>query len=111
MFPSLVEPSIHSILQNELKISHQQKFQRDSLYLNLGGFLFLFSCIGLILWVHYKGKQDIPAQLLRERKKKEYILSKLNDYQRIKNQEYSGIPFYPTNVYGGERKTETTPIL
>ncbi len=93
MFPSLVEPTIHSILQYELKNSHQKKFNRDSFYLNLGGFLFLFSTIGLILWLHYKGKQDIGAQQLRERKRKEYILSKLNDYQRIKNQEYSGIPF------------------
>jgi hypothetical protein len=93
MFPSLVEPTIHSILQHELKNSHQKKFERDSLYLNVGGFLFLFSLIGLILWVHYKGKQDISAQRLRERKKREYILSKLNEYQRIKNQEYSGIPF------------------
>ncbi len=93
MFPSLVEPNIHSILQYELKNSHQQKFERDSLYLNVGGFLFLFSLIGLILWIHYKGKQDVSAQQLRERKKKEYILSKLNTYQRIKNQEYSGIPF------------------
>ena len=78
MFPSLVEPTIHSILQHELKNSHQKKFERDSLYLNVGGFLFLFSLIGLILWVHYKGKQDISAQRLRERKKREYILSKLN---------------------------------
>jgi hypothetical protein len=93
MYPSLIEPTIYSILQYELKNSRQQKFDRDSFYLNVGGFLFLFSVIGLILWIHYKGKQDIPAQMLRERKKKEYIMSKLNYYQRIKNQEYSGIPF------------------
>ncbi len=93
MFPTLVEPAIHSILQYELKNSHQQKFHRDSFYLNAGGFLFLVSLIGLILWIHYKGKQDISAQLLRERKKKEYVLSKLNQYQRMKEQEYSGIPF------------------
>ena len=93
MFPSLVEPTIHSILQYELKNSHQKKFESDSFKLNLIGFLLLFSCIGLLLWMHYKGKQDIGSQILRERKKKEYILSKLNTYQRIKNQEYSGIPF------------------
>jgi len=93
MFPSLIEPNIHSILQYELKNSHQQKFERYSLYLNVGGAVFLISLIGLILWIHYKGKQDVSAQKLRERKKKEYILSKLNAYQRIKNQEYSGIPF------------------
>jgi hypothetical protein len=93
MFPTLVEPTIHSILHYELKQSHQQKFDRHSFYLNVGCFLFLILGIGLFLGYHYKGKQDISAQILRERKKKEYILSKLNQYQRIKNQEYSGIPF------------------
>ncbi len=93
MYPSLVEPTIHCILQHELKNSHKNKFQQNSFYLNTVGFVFLFSFIGLILWIHYKGKQDIPSQILRERKKKEYIMSKLNYYQRIKEQEYSGIPF------------------
>jgi len=30
MFPSLVEPTIHSILQYELKNSHQKKFEHSS---------------------------------------------------------------------------------
>jgi hypothetical protein len=93
MHPSLVEPTIHSILQYELKNSHENKFKRDSFYLNTIGFIFVLSFIGLILWTHYKGKQDIPARVLKERKKREYVMSKLNYYQRIKEQEYTGIPF------------------
>jgi hypothetical protein len=93
MHPSLVEPTIHSILQYELKNSHENKFKRDSFYLNTFGFVFVFSMIGLILWTHYKGKQDIPARVLKERKKREYVMSKLNYYQRIKEQEYTGRPF------------------
>ena len=93
MYPSLVEPTIYSVLQYELKNSRQTKFQRDSYYVNLIGFVFLSTLIGLFLWIHYKGKQDVSARILRERKKKEYILSKLNYYQRIKEQEYTGIPF------------------
>ena len=93
MHPSLVEPTIHSILQYELKNSHENKFKRDSFYLNTFGFIFVLSFIGLILWTHYKGKQDIPARVLKERKKREYVMSKLNYYQRIKEQEYTGIPF------------------
>ena len=93
MHPSLVEPTIHSILHYELKNSHENKFKRDSFYLNTFGFVFVLSFIGLILWTHYKGKQDIPARVLKERKKREYVLSKLNYYQRIKEQEYTGIPF------------------
>jgi hypothetical protein len=93
MYPSLVEPTIHSILQHELKNSHESRFKKDSLYLNLFGFVFLFSLIALILWTHYKGKQDIATRVMKERKKKEYVMSKLHYYQRIKEQEYSGIPF------------------
>jgi len=93
MYPSLVEPTIHSILQYELKNSRQTKFIRDSFYVNTIGFLFLFTFLGVFLWIHYKGKQDVSARILRERKKKEYIMTKLNYYQRIKEQEYSGIPF------------------
>lgn len=93
MYPSLVEPTIHSILQNELKNSHESRFKRDSFNLNLVGFVFLFSLIALILWTHYKGKQDIATRVMKERKKKEYVMSKLHYYQRIKEQEYSGIPF------------------
>jgi len=95
MYPSLVEPTIHSILKYELKNSHTHKFNRHGFYVNAFGFLFLFSFVGLFLWIHYKGKQDIPTQILKERKKKEYIMSKLNYYQRIKEQEYTGIPIIP----------------
>lgn len=93
MYPSLVEPTIHSILRYELKNSHEHKFKQNSFLVNTLGFLFLFTFLGLFLWIHYKGKQDIHAQILRERKKREYVMSKLNYYQRIKEQEYSGIPF------------------
>jgi len=95
MYPALVEPTIHSILKYELKNSHSQKFNQHSFYLNAVGFLFLFSFVGLFLWIHYKGKQDIPTQILRERKKREYVMSKLNYYQRIKDQAYTGIPIIP----------------
>jgi hypothetical protein len=93
MYPTLVEPTIHSILQHELKQSREKKFIRNSLWCNIWLSIILFSSVGLFLWVHYKGKQDIPAQIKRERERREYIFTKLNYYRRIKEQEYSGIPF------------------
>ena len=93
MYPTLVEPTIHSILQYELQNSRQNKFNRDSMRFNVFCTLFLFSFVGLFLWVHYKGKQDIQTRQKREREKREFIFSKLNYYRRIKEQEYSGIPF------------------
>jgi len=96
MYPTLVEPTIHSILQYELKHSRETKFKRDSTWFNLWGALFLFSSVGLFLWIHYKGKQDIHAQQKKERERRQYIFSKLNYYRRIKEQEYTGIPFLST---------------
>ena len=93
MYPTLVEPTIHSILEHELKQSRDIKFKRNSLWVNVWLAIFLFSCVGLFLWVHYKGKQDLPAQMERDRERREYIFTKLNYYRRIKEQEYSGIPF------------------
>jgi len=93
MYPTLVEPTIHSILQHELKQSRENKFKRNSLWVNVWLAILLFSSVGLFLWIHYKGKQDLPAQAKRERERREYIFSKLNYYRRIKEQEYSGIPF------------------
>ncbi len=93
MYPTLVEPTIHSILQHELKHSRENKFKRNSLWFNFWGAFILFSSVGLFLWVHYKGKQDLVARAKRDRERREYIFSKLNYYRRIKEQEYSGIPF------------------
>lgn len=93
MYPTLVEPTIHTILQHELKQSRELKFKRNSLWVNVWLTLFLFSSVGLFLWVHYKGKQDVAGQAKRDRERREYIFSKLHYYRRIKDQEYSGIPF------------------
>ena len=93
MYPTLVEPTIHTILQHELKQSRELKFKRNSLWMNVWLALFLFSSVGLFLWVHYKGKQDLAGRAKKDRERREYIFSKLNYYRRIKDQEYSGIPF------------------
>lgn len=92
MYPSLVEPNIKYVIHSELKTCKQDKFYKYSTYLNLGGFLFITSLIGFILWLKYKGKQDIKTQIENERKKKEYILSKLNYFQRMKQRAYTNMP-------------------
>jgi hypothetical protein len=92
MYPSLVEPTIKYILQSELKTSRDMKFNKNTFMFNLLCFIALFSTIGFILWIQYKGKQDIVQIMERERKKKEYIMSKIQLYQKIKTREYTNIP-------------------
>ncbi len=92
MYPILVEPTIKYVINNELKSCKQDKFYRHSIYLNVGGFIFITSVIGFILWLQYKGKQDIQTQMENDRKKKEYILSKLNTIQRMNQRAYTNMP-------------------
>lgn len=85
MYPSLVEPTIKVIMKQQLNVCNKDKFQKNSLMLNLViGFIIIF-IISVILYIKYKGKQDIKTIRDRERKKKEYILSKINNYQKMKN--------------------------
>ena len=85
MYPSLVEPTIMVIMKQQLHVCNKDKFQKNSIVLNLviGGIIVFI--ISVILYVKYKGKQDIKTMKDRERKKKEYILSKINNYQKMKN--------------------------
>lgn len=85
MYPSLVEPTIKVIMKQQLDVCNKDKFQKNSIILNIViGAVILF-VIATILYVKYNGKQDIKQMKERERKKKEYILSKINNYQKMKN--------------------------
>jgi hypothetical protein len=92
MKPTLVEPSIKYILNSELKTSRYNKFLENSFLFNLT--LFTFFCLLLLFlgWLFYKEKQDPHVKRERERKKKEYIMSKLHTYQKMKQEVYTNIP-------------------
>jgi Na+/H+ antiporter NhaD/arsenite permease-like protein len=92
MYPSLVEPNIKNVIISELKEIKRNKFYIHSNYLNIVGFLFISLLIVFILWLKYTGKKDIKTQLENEKKKKEYILSKLSYFQRMKQREYTNMP-------------------
>jgi hypothetical protein len=92
MKPTLVEPSIKYILNSELKTSKYNKFLENSFLFNIT--LFTLFCLLLLFlgWLFYKDKQDPRAKRERERKKKEYIMSKLHMYQKMKQEVYTNIP-------------------
>jgi hypothetical protein len=48
----------------------------------------IMAIIATILYIKYKGKQDVQLLKDKERKKKEYILSKINNYQKMKNKNF-----------------------
>ena len=85
MYPSLVEPTIKVIMKHQLDVCNKDRFEKNSVILNILIGMIIIAIISAILYVKYKGKQDIRLVKERERKKKEYILSKINNYQKMKN--------------------------
>jgi hypothetical protein len=94
MNPILVEPTIKSIMNSQLNNCKQDKFLRNSMILNI--FLFFLFCtiISVILFIQYKGKQNIEEQINKDNKKRKYILSKLQVLQKMKETQFTNIPIY-----------------
>jgi len=91
MKPTLVEPSIKYILNTELKTSKYNKFLENSFLFNITLFTLFCLLVLFLAWLFYKEK-DPRAKKERERKKKEYIMSKLHTYQKMKQEVYTNIP-------------------
>jgi len=92
MYPHLVEKNILYVMKDQLSQCNQQKFYRNSIIFNGVLFILLTLVITIILYIKYKGKQDTKKLLENENKKKNYILSKLQFYQKMKTKEYTNIP-------------------
>ena len=61
MYPMLVEPNIKNVINSELRTCKQEKFYRNSNYLNIGGFLFIASLVSFTLWLKYQGQGKITS--------------------------------------------------
>ena len=92
--PTLVEPNIKIILNSQLNHCKQDKFFKNSIILNIFLFLFISSIISCILFIQYKGKQNIEDKINKDNKKRNYILSKLQVLQKMKEKQFTNIPIY-----------------
>jgi len=92
MKPSLVEPNIKFVLNNQLGNIKENTEYKKNIFFNLGLFIILILIVGITLKLKYKGKQDIISQQIKENKKKNYILSNLRKYQNMKSQPLTNIP-------------------
>ena len=92
--PLLVEPTIKSIMNLQLNNCKKDKFSKNSMILN--GFLFFIISviISVILFIQYKGKQNIEDKINRDNKKRNYVLSKLQVLQKMKESQFTNIPIY-----------------
>jgi hypothetical protein len=85
--PSLIEPGVRYFLSGTLKECKKFKDNYISVIFNISMILLLFIVIGGFLLYRYKGKPTQKEMELKERKKQEYIVSKLQQlaYERKKN--------------------------
>lgn len=90
--PRLVEPSVKNVLNNYLyKLKIDTEVKRNLLF-NICCLFILLFIILFTLYIKYKGRQNKDELLQREKKKKEYILTRIRKYQNMIEQPLTNIP-------------------
>lgn len=92
--PILVESTIKSIMNSQLNDCKKDKFSKNSMILNISLFFMFCSIISFILFIQYKGKQNIEERINKDNKKRNFILSKLQVLQKMKESQFTNIPIY-----------------
>jgi hypothetical protein len=92
--PILVESTIKSIMNSQLNDCKKDKFSKNSMILNISLFIMFCSIISFVLFIQYKGKQNIEERINKDNKKRNFILSKLQVLQKMKESQFTNIPIY-----------------
>jgi len=96
--PMLTEPGVKYFINETLKQCHRFREQYQNMMFNIG-LLFLFIIIlGILLVYKYKGKLTPEEIEQNESLKKQYILSKIKNYQdtkiRAQQELITGLPHW-----------------
>ncbi len=96
--PMLTEPGVKYFLGETLKQCHVFKEKHQNMLLNIGLLVSFFTILGIILFFKYKGKPTLEEIEAKETIKKQYILSKIRNFQdaRIRAQQelITGLPHW-----------------
>jgi|TARA_A100001015_G_scaffold206468_1_gene230958 large-conductance mechanosensitive channel len=99
--PILIEEDTKFFLRQNLKKCHAFKENYYNYIYNILAFIFLILLFGIILLVKYKGKATEEEKKIKDKKTKEYILSKIKIMQDIKRQNsqdlITNLPKWETN--------------
>lgn len=97
--PSLIEPGVKYFIGGTLKQCRKYKDKHISIFFNLGMIIVFILLFGSILLYRYKGNITASERYIKDRKKKEYIISKLQQLRAIKqnNSMITDIPMWTTN--------------
>lgn len=96
--PILTEPGVKYFLNETLKQCHSFKEKYNNMMFNIGITIVFFIILGILLLYKYKGKLTPDEILQKETEKKQYILSKIKNYQetklRAQQQLITGLPHW-----------------
>ena len=99
--PVLVEPGVKSFINSTLKQCREFKNKYNNVMLNIGLFAGLIILAFLILVFKYKGKLTPEEKKNKEQEKKQYILTKIRNFQDAKQKAQqeliTGLPHWDTD--------------
>ena len=85
--PSLIEPGVKYFLNETLKQCHTYRLKYNNIILNISLAIFFFLLLGIILLFKYKGKLTPLEKEMKNREKREYVLTKIKNYEQSKRRE------------------------
>jgi hypothetical protein len=96
--PMLTEPGVKFFLNETLKQCHIFKEKYNNMIINIGLCIGFFIILGILLLYKYKGKLTPQEIKERELQKKQYILSKIRNFQdaklRAQQELITGLPHW-----------------
>ena len=96
--PSLIEPGVKYFLNETLKQCHEIKAKYNNYLLNIILLIIFLLILGAVLLYKYKGKLTPAEKVAKDNQKKQYILSKIKNYQdsklRAQQELITGLPYW-----------------
>jgi hypothetical protein len=96
--PILTEPGVKYFLNETLKQCHAFKEKYNNMLFNIGLTIIFFIILAILLLYKYKGKLTPEEIEQKETQKKQYVLSKIRNYQETKLREQqqliTGLPHW-----------------
>jgi hypothetical protein len=100
--PMLTEPGVKYFINETLKQCHLFKEHHKNLIFNIGLFILFVIVLAVFLIYKYKGKLTPEEMEEKETIKKQYILSKIKNYQdakiRAQQELITGLPHWDTEL-------------
>ena len=88
---SLTEPGVRTFVRRSLLADRRARNEISSLAFNAALFAGFFLLLGGVLYWRYSGRPDPAARAVREREKREYIISKLQTLADLKGTVRDGM--------------------